>query len=155
MSGVSFTPSVPKTDDEWREKLTAQQYRVLREGATDKAHCSSPLVSMLPPTGCFACAGCGAALYAAGAKFPCSCGWPAFDRFYAGAVVLAEGAAPLRAGTSVCEVRCAACSSHLGHVFNKDRHSKGTGQRHCVNASALVYVDDEPSPEPNQVLFPV
>eukprot|EP01060_Flectonema_neradi_P016082 TRINITY_DN22688_c0_g1_i1.p1 TRINITY_DN22688_c0_g1~~TRINITY_DN22688_c0_g1_i1.p1 ORF type:complete len:155 (+),score=21.95 TRINITY_DN22688_c0_g1_i1:40-465(+) len=126
---------VKKTEAEWKETLTEQEYDVLRNGATDPAH-KGKYTNILPATGYFACKGCSVALYSASSKFESQCGWPAFNKTYTGTV----GAVPLP-GKSHQEIICTNCGGHLGHVFqNKSTNS----ERHCVNSSSITYLDESP-----------
>lgn len=124
---------VQKPDAEWRRLLTPQQYEVLRGHGTEWAG-SSPL-DREKRAGTFACAGCGADLFASDTKFDSGTGWPSFHTPIAGAV-----------GTSVdrqflvmvrTEVHCAQCGGHLGHVF--DDGPKPTGLRYCMNGVAMTF----------------
>lgn len=124
-------PHVPRTDAEWRERLTPEQYRVLRRGGTERPFtgvyddCREP--------GVYRCAGCGARLFDAGAKFDSGTGWPSF------VAPAAEDSVALRKEGLLIrrtEVRCATCDSHLGHVFADGPRDRG-GQRFCINSAAL------------------
>lgn len=119
--------SMPKTEEEWREALTPEQYRVLREQGTE-APFSGKLIHP-DKDGMFRCAACGNALFSADAKFESGTGWPSFDQALPGAVTLHEDASH---GMRRTEVRCARCGSHLGHVF--DDGPTETGKRYCINA---------------------
>jgi len=122
-------PEVAKTDAEWRDQLTAEQYRVLRRGGTDRAF-SGPLWDH-DGDGCYRCAGCDAVLFEGDAKFDSGTGWPSFSEPAAAeAVTLHRGALGLRT-----EVRCRRCDGHLGHVFRDG--PRPTGERYCINDSAL------------------
>eukprot|EP01061_Rhynchopus_euleeides_P004507 TRINITY_DN13762_c0_g1_i2.p1 TRINITY_DN13762_c0_g1~~TRINITY_DN13762_c0_g1_i2.p1 ORF type:complete len:150 (+),score=32.74 TRINITY_DN13762_c0_g1_i2:40-489(+) len=129
---------VTRSDAEWQELLSTKEYRVLRLCETDDAY-KGHYTDMLPEGGHFACRGCQLPLYSAGSKFSCTCGWPAFRTAYLGHVV--------RRGDPTCalpkaEIVCAACDSHLGHVFTRASAEK---QRHCVNSSSIVYLDEDPA----------
>jgi peptide-methionine (R)-S-oxide reductase len=124
---------VVKTDAEWREILTPDQFAVLRKEATERAF-SSPLDTE-KRAGIFHCAGCDLDLYPSTTKYDSKTGWPSF---YA---PIAED----RIGTSTdyylvyprTEVHCARCEGHLGHIF--DDGPKPTGKRHCLNGVALTF----------------
>ena len=107
------TPEVDWKSVDWKEKLSTDEYKVLREQHTEAAG-SGEYDRFYPPEGHFICRGCGQALFSAEAKFKSGCGWPSFDRCYEGAIVL-------RADTSHGERRrelvCARCEGHLGHLF--------------------------------------
>eukprot|EP01061_Rhynchopus_euleeides_P043703 TRINITY_DN7634_c0_g1_i1.p1 TRINITY_DN7634_c0_g1~~TRINITY_DN7634_c0_g1_i1.p1 ORF type:complete len:168 (+),score=33.15 TRINITY_DN7634_c0_g1_i1:63-566(+) len=137
------TDRVTRTDVEWRARLTNEEYRVLRQGSTERAHVGE-YNKFQPKTGYFACRGCDAPLYSAGSKFPCSCGWPAFDKAYKGFVATS---ADTSLGMNRTEITCAMCDSHLGHVFTGERMTD-TNQRHCVNSISIVYVQTGPGALP-------
>lgn len=126
---------VDKTDAEWREQLTPQQYRVLRRGATDRAF-SGPLWDR-HDGGTYRCAACEAILFDSRAKYDSGTGWPSFtEPTVAEAVTLHRD---IGLGGLRTEVRCRRCGGHLGHVF---RDGPGpTGQRFCINDSALRVAD--------------
>ncbi|OSX68972.1 hypothetical protein BU14_2020s0002, partial [Porphyra umbilicalis] len=125
-----------KDDAAWRRQLTRAEYRVLRLKATERPH-TGAYDARFPPTGHFACAGCGSPLYSAAAKFQAGCGWPAFESCYNGAVV----AVPDGRRT---EIVCRACEGHLGHVF-RGEHFTATNARHCVNSVSVRYHEEAPA----------
>ncbi len=121
-------------EEEWKEKLTPEQYAVLREGATD-APFSGKFVNN-HEDGMYACAACGQQLFDAGTKFESGSGWPSFYD------VLSKGNVELRTdsshGMSRTEVVCSNCGSHLGHLFD-DGPSDKTGLRYCINSTSLDF----------------
>lgn len=117
-------------DAYWKEKLTPEQYRVLRESGTEAPFSGAPLKA--GADGKFACMACGTPLFAADAKFESGTGWPSFDQALPGAI---EYLADRSHGMVRTEVRCANCGSHLGHVF--DDGPTGTGKRYCINSVCL------------------
>ena len=119
-------------EEELKQRLTPEQYRVLREKGTE-APWSSPLLKA-NEQGVFTCAVCGNPLFASDAKFDSGTGWPSFDQALPGAVELRPDNS---LGLERTEVVCARCGSHLGHVFN-DNPDSPTGQRFCINGVCLL-----------------
>jgi peptide-methionine (R)-S-oxide reductase len=123
------------TDAQWRERLTAEQYRVLRKHGTERAG-SSPL-DREKRAGVFHCAGCDSRLFAASAKFDSGTGWPSFTAPLPDAV----GTSTDRSFFSVrTEVHCTQCGGHLGHVFPDG--PAPTGLRYCMNGVAMAFRAD-------------
>lgn len=129
--------NVQKTDQEWRDVLTPEQYRVLRKKGTE-APFSGAYDSTYDP-GTYACAGCGTVLFASDKKFDAHCGWPSFYDAIPGTVELHEDDS---LGMSRTEVTCAACGGHLGHVFNGEGLGVPTDQRYCINSLSLKFNKD-------------
>ena len=130
------TPKTTKTDAEWREELTPEQYRILREQGTESPWTSEYL--HVHGDGKFHCAGCGAELFSTDTKFESGSGWPSF---YEPAVAEAvELRRDMSHGMIRTEVRCANCGGHLGHVF--DDGPQPTGLRFCINGCALELKQD-------------
>jgi len=118
--------------DEWRRRLTPEQYEVLREAGTERPY-SSPLNDE-HGRGVFGCAGCMLDLYASDTKFDSGTGWPSFWQALPNAVREVADAA---LGMTRIEVLCRRCGGHLGHVFPDG--PKPTGLRYCMNGVALVF----------------
>ena len=124
----------PYTEEEWRKKLTPEQYAVLREKGTERPF-TGEYDTLFEP-GSYACAACGQELFSSDTKFNAGCGWPAFYAVKAGdRVTLVADHSLNRIRT---EVLCAKCGSHLGHVFD-DAPQTPTGQRYCMNSIALQF----------------
>ena len=126
-------PKIDKTDEEWREELDPEQYAVLRQGATERPFTGALLE--VKDDGVFACAGCGAELFASDTKFESGSGWPSFtDPVNRENVELREDRSH---GMVRTEVLCATCGGHLGHVFPDGPGP--TGERFCINSAALNF----------------
>lgn len=124
--------AVALSEEEWRAKLSAAQYRVLRQHGTERAG-TSPLNDEKRP-GTFICAGCEQALFDTGTKFESGTGWPSFWDPLQGAVATHEDRSLFMTRT---EVHCARCGGHLGHVFPDG--PRPTGQRYCMNGAAMKF----------------
>ena len=130
--------SVNKTDAEWRSELGEDQYAVLRTAATERPWTGELLDE--ERDGLYHCGACDAELFKSGTKFDSGCGWPSFyESVRPEAVELIEDTT---LGMVRTEVRCAACGSHLGHVF-PDGFGTPTGDRYCMNSLALTFTPEK------------
>ncbi len=134
-------PQVVKTDAEWRQQLTPEQYRILRKAGTEAAHGEVYEQFKKHPAGTYHCAGCDAVLFSTAQKFDSGCGWPSFyDPAKAENVTLRKD---YSLGGVRTEVTCAICGGHLGHVFEGEGFNTPTDQRYCINGGALKFVPAE------------
>ena len=135
-------PAVSRTEDEWREKLTPAEYRVLRQAATER-----PFVGEYTDNhkvGVYRCRACDTELFRSSEKFDSHCGWPSFFTPLAGDRVIERADDSL--GAHRVEVLCANCHSHLGHVFSGEGYGTPTDLRYCINSISLKFEDaDQPA----------
>jgi peptide-methionine (R)-S-oxide reductase len=120
-----------QTESEWREKLTPEQYQVLRQGGTERAFTGKYWDSKAK--GVYRCAGCGEELFSSDTKFESHSGWPSFFQPLGDSAV--EEDVDRSYGMVRTEIKCANCGGHLGHVF--DDGPNPTGLRYCVNSASL------------------
>lgn len=125
---------VEKNDDQWRAELSAEEYAVLREAATERAWSGELLDE--DRAGVYTCKACNNELFTAGTKFDSGCGWPSFYESVRPEAV--ELRPDLSLGIERTEVLCAKCGSHLGHVF-PDGFGTPTGDRYCMNSISLNF----------------
>ena len=127
---------MPKTEEEWKAKLTSEQYAVLREKGTDAPFTGALLNEHRD--GSFSCAACGQQLFVSNTKFESGSGWPSFDQALPGSVKLIEDTSH---GMRRTEVVCSNCGSHLGHLFNDGPTT--TGNRFCINSTSLQFAEQD------------
>jgi methionine-R-sulfoxide reductase len=122
-----------KSDHNWKEELTEEQYRVMREGGTE-APFSGELLNN-KESGVYKCAACGAELFSSDTKFDSGTGWPSFDRVMSNENVTTHEDNSL--GMHRVSVNCKNCGAHLGHVFPDG--PTDTGERYCINSVCLAF----------------
>ena len=136
MSDITKPGKITKTDAEWRDQLTPEQYRITRRHGTERAF-TGPF-QHVEGAGTFTCVCCGAPLFRTEAKYESRSGWPSFFApIEASAVDEHQDRSLLMTRT---EVRCASCDAHLGHVFPDG--PRPTGLRYCMNGTALQFDKD-------------
>lgn len=125
---------MPKTDADWKKKLTPEQYKVLRQKGTEAPFTGKLLHN--ETTGMYSCGACGQEIFSSEHKFDSGTGWPSFYTPKDSQTVKLVDDSSL--GSHRTEVICANCGSHLGHVFD-DAPQTPTGQRFCINSCALDF----------------
>lgn len=126
---------VNKTEAEWQEELTPEQYWVLREKGTERPHTGK--YNMHFEDGTYKCAGCNQELFESDSKFKSDCGWPSFDKSIQGSIdyILDKSHGMVRT-----EIVCSNCGGHIGHIFNDGPTE--TGKRYCVNSVSVDFEDE-------------
>ena len=124
--------SVEKSEQEWKEQLSEEQYRILRQKGTEAPHTGK--YNLHFEEGKYKCAGCGNVLFESEAKFNSNCGWPSFDQSVEGSI---EYIKDTSFGMIRTEILCSNCGGHIGHVF--DDGPTETGQRYCVNSASIEF----------------
>ncbi len=123
------------SEDQWRERLSADEYHVLREAGTEPAFQGE--FTDEKRTGSYSCRACGAQLFTSETKFDSQCGWPSFyEPLAKDSVIYLEDTSM---GSTRTEVRCAACGGHLGHVFDGEGLGTPTDQRYCINSISVNF----------------
>ena len=129
---------VNKSDQEWRQELTPEQYEVVRNKGTEAPFTSE--LNDVKDAGTFKCVACGQPLFSSENKFDSGTGWPSFDRSMGDEAVETEADNSFLMRRT--EVLCSRCDAHLGHVFD-DGPADTTGQRYCINGCALKFEPEE------------
>lgn len=124
---------MPKTEEEWKKKLTPEQYKILREGGTEQAFTGEYWNDH--SNGMFKCAACGQELFSSDTKFESGTGWPSFTE--PANLKQIELRQDTSAGMTRTEVICNRCGSHLGHLFEDGPEDRG-GKRYCINSACLL-----------------
>ena len=134
-----MSEKVVKSDEQWRAELSSEEYRVLRESGTE-----APFIGEYTDTetnGIYACRACGAELFRSDAKFHSGCGWPSFFTPLAAETI--TEIKDMSHGMVRTEIRCAACDSHLGHVFEGEGYKTPTDLRYCINSISMTLIEDQ------------
>lgn len=143
MQTLSNAPDEPagevsKTEEEWKNALNPEQYRILRQAGTEMPGGTTYRTFMAQDEGSYHCAGCGALLFSSNEKFDSKCGWPSF---YDPANAENVSTKPDHStGMLRTEVNCAKCGGHLGHVFKGEGFDTPTDLRYCINGVGLSFV---------------
>jgi peptide-methionine (R)-S-oxide reductase len=137
---------VNRSEAEWRELLSPEEYQVLRQAGTERPFTGEYTDTETP--GIYRCRACGNELFRADAKFHSGCGWPSFYQpKESDAVTLIEDRS---LGMHRVEARCAACGSHLGHVFTGEGYATPTDERWCINSISLTLEPDQEQGAPGR-----
>ena len=128
-----MTEKLALTEAEWREKLSPEQYHVLRQAGTERAFTGK--YEQNKQSGLYTCAGCGTPLFSSDTKYNSGSGWPSYTEPLEGDAV--EELRDVTHGMVRTEVRCATCEGHLGHVFPDGPGP--TGLRYCINSASLDF----------------
>lgn len=124
--------NIAKSEQEWKEQLSDEQYRILREKGTEAPHTGK--YNLHFEDGKYQCAACNTTLFESDSKFESGCGWPSFDEAIEGSIEYVQDKS---FGMIRTEILCANCGSHLGHVF--DDGPTQSGQRYCVNSASIEF----------------
>ena len=135
------TKKITMDDTEWKEKLTPEQYRILRKAGTERPFGEVYSTFKKQGLGKYVCAGCDTELFSSNEKFDSKCGWPSFyDPSKAKNV---KTSVDYLLGYPRTEVLCAVCDGHLGHVFTGEGFDTPTDKRYCINGTVLKFIPTE------------
>ena len=129
--------TVEKTEAEWREALSPEQFHILREAGTEAPDGAAYAQFKSEGTGTYYCAGCDTELFTSNEKFDSGCGWPSF--YDPADIKAVKTDVDYHRGYARTEVRCAVCDGHLGHVFEGEGFDTPTDQRYCINGAVLRF----------------
>ncbi len=128
---------VNKTEDQWKNQLTSDQFYILRQAGTERPGTGE--YNLHFEDGVYHCAACDAAIFDSDSKFESHCGWPSFDKAIGDSTIIER--VDNTVGMSRTEILCASCGGHLGHVFNDGPTE--TGMRYCINSGSLDFDKEE------------
>ena len=129
---------VDKTEEQWKESLTPEQFRILRKAGTERPNGKVYDEFKKQGSGVYFCAGCDTELFSSNEKFDSHCGWPSF--FDPSQVENVKTSVDYLLGYPRTEVLCAVCDGHLGHVFTGEGFDTPTDKRYCINGTVLKFV---------------
>ena len=138
MTASTTAPKIVKSDAEWRDQLTPEQYRILREHGTERAF-TGPYWDNFQK-GLYSCAACDEPLFVSDTKFDAGCGWPSFSQAIPGAITEIVDRSH---GMVRTETVCSQCGAHLGHVFEDG--PAPTGLRYCMNSASIDLQPKDPT----------
>jgi len=137
INGENMSDKVIKSDEEWKEVLSPEEYRILREKGTERAFTGKYWDHH--ELGTYICAACGTELFESDTKFDSGCGWPSyFEPIDSSRIIYKDDSSY---GMKRTEVMCAKCDGHLGHVF--DDGPPPTGLRYCINSGSMKFIKKE------------
>ena len=131
-----ITYKVNKSEEEWKEELSPEEFEILRNKGTERPH--TGIYNMHFEDGVYVCKGCGLPLFKSGSKFMSDCGWPSYEGAIPGAIVYKKDTS---LGMIRTEILCSNCGGHQGHVF--DDGPTATGKRYCVNSASVNFINNK------------